>query len=1007
MKKGLLLPFMAISCGMWGQSESQLNIFAEEVLKDNEGHAYYVKFRNDRAVSSEETGSFLNSFLFPNGEQTIVAYSDERDGLGFTHIRCRVAYNNIPVAGKMVIAHTRNGKLVSVNGDLSGVSKPMNSFAISEKQALDHALAKVNASVYKWQNKSEEKHMREVMNDPNFTYYPKGNQVVVEKNGNSYLAWKFNIYAEIPLYRAELYVDATSGKILEENNLICNTDVNGSAQTKYSGTQTITCDQQGVVFRLREASRGLGIETYNMANTTTYTSTDFTNTSAAWTGTPAPPADQAARDAHWGAEKTYDYYLLQHSRNSIDNAGYKLRSYVHYSNNYNNAFWDGTRMTYGDGNANSGYNIFTALDVCGHEITHGLVANTANLNGNGSEAGALNESFADIFGTSIERFYRPSNWNWKMGSEITTNGNGFRTMQLPKTMTDPDTYLGQYWDNTGEPHNNAGPSNRWFYLMVNGGIGTNDNNNSYNVSGLGNVDAEKIAFRALTVYFVSGTTYNTARNYAIQAAKDLFGNCSNQAIQTQNAWYAVGVGAQFVPGVISPNFIAGATDFCTLPANVSFVNQTLNGFSYTWNFGDGGTSTALNPTHSYTASGSFNVKLKAIGCPNTPDSIVKSSYITILVPQLPTVNGGQGCENNFAVLSATSNAGVSWYASSTSTNVLGTGNTFQTPPLTANTTYYAATSVTSTPVYGGRLSNADGGYLTNTTQYMIFDVLQESTINSVVMYSGSMGTRTIELRNSGNTVLATATVNFPSATTVTVPLNFDVQPGTGYRLGLAAGSASDLYRSNQNSVYPYSVGGCISITGSSAGSAFYYWFYKWQVTRKPCESARLQVNATMLPAPQVGFSATNNVMCLADAEKVVSGTPFGGMYTGAGINGFIFNPMNAGTGFHQITYNYTDPNGCSGSAAITMTVDECAGVGGESQSAGIYIFPNPALDKVTVQASGKNFSYSISDASGRMIMGAALDNTSQLDISRLAKGWYMVHVKNSAGKEAHVKLVKE
>ena len=103
----------------------------------------------------------------------------------------------------------------------------------------------------------------------------------------------------------------------------------------------------------------MGIQTLNMRKGTNYASAvDFTNTSATWntTGT-----DRYALDAHFGAETTYDYYKLVHNRNSIDNKGFAIKSYVHYSSNYVNAFWDGSRMTYGDGSGAT--TALTAMDA--------------------------------------------------------------------------------------------------------------------------------------------------------------------------------------------------------------------------------------------------------------------------------------------------------------------------------------------------------------------------------------------------------------------------------------------------------------------------------------------------------------------------------------------------------------------------------------------------------------------------------------------------------------------
>ena len=140
--------------------------------------------------------------------------------------------------------------------------------------------------------------------------------------------------------------------------------------------------------------------------------------------------DQYATDAHWGSEMTYDYFLNEHGRNSVDNAGMMLLNYVHYDNNYDNAFWDGSRMTYGDGSNNKP---LVSLDIVGHEVAHGVTEHTADLV-YAYESGALNESFSDIFGVSIEWYAKPGSANWLMGDEL---GTAFRSMANPSIYGDP------------------------------------------------------------------------------------------------------------------------------------------------------------------------------------------------------------------------------------------------------------------------------------------------------------------------------------------------------------------------------------------------------------------------------------------------------------------------------------------------------------------------------------------------------------------------------------------
>ncbi|MCD4680720.1 MAG: M4 family metallopeptidase, partial [Bacteroidales bacterium] len=386
-------------------------------------------------------------------------------------------------------------------------------------------------------------------------------------------------------------------------------------------------DSYSGIYRLRETGRGNGIETYDMNEGTNYgNAVDFEDTDNYWDNV-NPQQDEVATDAHWGAESTYDYYWLEHGRNSIDGNGFALRSYIHYDVAYANAFWDGQRMTYGDGDGVV-WSPLTALDICAHEITHGLTSFTANLIYS-YESGALNEAYSDIFGCSVEWYAKPTMANWLMGEDI---GSPLRSMQDPNAFNDPDTYLGNYWatgpGDYGGVHTNCGVLSYWYYLLSDGGSGVNDNGDAYNVSGLGLDTAGAIAFRTLTVYLIPSTQYIDARFYSILAANDLYGACSQAVQSTTNAFHAVGVGNAYIPGV-QADFSADLTAFCDVPATVNFINQSNNATTFSWDFGDGSTSTAVNPSHTYTSFGTFDVKLIADGGSCGIDSITKVAYIDI------------------------------------------------------------------------------------------------------------------------------------------------------------------------------------------------------------------------------------------------------------------------------------------------------------------------------------------------------------------------------------------
>jgi Zn-dependent metalloprotease len=590
----------------------------------------YIRFKQGAELPFNKLENWLATFYNNDTKFGLTLLNVDKDQLGFTHYRYQQTINHIPVKLGMYMVHVKNGLIISMNGELLNQNINQTTASIAESVALNKALTYVGATTYKWEVLAVENHLKWEQDDANATYYPKGKLVFINKNAKITeelrLAHVFNIYAHEPLSRQEVYVDASNGEILWAENKIHHVDEVGTAVTGYSGTKTMTSDKVGTGnYRLQETGRGNGVRTFNCNNTTSYSNTDFTNTSNAWN---LGGVNKYATDAHWGAEMTYDYFLNKHSRNSINNAGFRLDSYVHYDVNYGNAFWDGQRMTYGDGS--SGTSPFTALDIAGHEITHGLTTFTANLVYQ-DESGALNESFSDIFGVSVEFVARPTQSNWLMGEDL---GFTIRNMQNPNAKGDPDTYFGTYWaalggaDNGGV-HTNSGVQNFWYYLLTVGGSGTNDIGNAYTVNGLGLDKAGKIAFRNLTVYLTTSSQYADARFFAVQSAADLYGACTPEVASVTNAWYAVGVGAAYQPFTVS-DFNTCMTTSCTIPFTVNFNNMSVNGGSFLWNFGDASTSSVMNPSHTYTNYGTYTVELFADGGATCgTDTETKVAYITI------------------------------------------------------------------------------------------------------------------------------------------------------------------------------------------------------------------------------------------------------------------------------------------------------------------------------------------------------------------------------------------
>src|SRR5258706_1479628 len=646
-----------VSTGLRAQvltgSEAEKQIHGSEAVLPGEVSSVpkYVKFKEAAAFSVGEFPMWASSALGMSKENSFQLLNASSDELGFTHYRYKQYCNNIPVEGTMYILHTRNGKVISMNGELLSDISIGAVASVNESAALANALSAVNATVYMWQIPAEENYIREREKNPAASYFPKGELVYVTPAGklnsqNLRLAWKFDVYAHEPLSRGYVYVDALTGEILLKKDRIHTRNPPGTAITAYSGTQNIITDSFSGGYRLQEADRGLGIRTFNMLDGTNYgNAVDFTDADNMWNNVNAQ-LDQYATDAHWGAEMTYDYYWLIHNRNGIDGNGFQLDNYVHYSTNYSNAFWDGTRMTYGDGSGTT--NPFTALDIAGHEITHGLTEFTSALDYS-YESGALNESFSDIFGTCVEFYGRPSNANWLMGSDI---GYTIRNMANPNSVGDPDTYMGTNWatgpGDNGGVHTNSNVQTYWFYLLCQVGVGTNDIGDSYNVTGIGMLNASDVAFRTNTVYLTSSSQYADSRFYSIMSAIDLFGACTPEVIATTNAWHAVGVGGVFAYAV-STSFNANVTTGCGVPFTVDFTNTSTNAGTYLWNFGDATTSTQTNQSHDYINFDTYKVTLIWNGVTSGTDTTVHTAYID-LTAQSPTCPGTSVCKGTGAML---------------------------------------------------------------------------------------------------------------------------------------------------------------------------------------------------------------------------------------------------------------------------------------------------------------------------------------------------------------------
>jgi Zn-dependent metalloprotease len=375
---------------------------------------------------------------------------------------------------------------------------------------------------------------------------PKGELVVFATKGGARLAHEMVVKGIRPDQtpsEMHVVVDAANSKVLARWDRIRT----GTGDSMYAGDVEIGTSAG---FELKDPSRGANYTT-DLNGGQSGEGTLFTDADDAWgNGTPQD-RQTAGVDAHYGAQLTWDYYKNVHNRNGIWDDGQGSRSRVHYGNGYVNAFWDGTQMTYGDGAGN--VKPLTSIDVAGHEMSHGVTEATANLNYFG-DAGGLNESTSDIFGTSVE--FAANNaedaGDYLIGEKIDIRGDGTPLRYMDKPSRDGASV--DCWStSTGgmDPHYSSGPLNHWFYLASEGSGAKEINGVQYDsptcdgstVTGIGRDKVEKVWYRTLSTKLNSGSDYADAREGAIASAKELYGAGSAECQGIAAAFTAIDVAA--------------------------------------------------------------------------------------------------------------------------------------------------------------------------------------------------------------------------------------------------------------------------------------------------------------------------------------------------------------------------------------------------------------------------------------------------------------------------------
>jgi len=563
----ILLSYMATNAGILQAQQGQdynFNNPGMQAIAGEESKPGWVFIKPGVCCVHQDSFFTLHQEAFGLGihDQMILLGQIEEPG-GLTHRQYQQFHKGIKVEKAIYRLHARDLQVYKANGlILPGLDIEIAS-AQSNEAARQAALNHIGAKTYAWENEEEERLLKEIRQDNKATYFPTGELILTSISDsmaltpdNYALAYRFDIYTLAPPDAQSVYVNALDGTILKTVSLITSCSP-GQGCTLYNSTQQYDTESTSSGFRLFDDCRGNGIHTK-------FNSAEVYNTTNTW-ATNCP-----STSAHWAAEKTYDYFLQKHNRNSFNGSGALMYNAV-TNNGCDNAYWNGVHTTYLQGCTHAN-NYLVSLDVVGHEWGHAVTNTSANLTYSG-ESGGLNESFSDIFGTMVECFADPINCDYLIGEDMWVAGGKLRDMKNPKSKNNPDTYQGTYWNLS--VHNASSVSNHWFYLLSEGSSltdGVNDHGYAFSVSGIGQDKAAAIAYRNLTVYLTPSSNFADARQGAIEAARDLFGNCSNEVVQTAAAWSAVGV---YAPAVIAINLDACGNFINTTDPNVFIATQTL------------------------------------------------------------------------------------------------------------------------------------------------------------------------------------------------------------------------------------------------------------------------------------------------------------------------------------------------------------------------------------------------------------------------------------------------
>ncbi|MCX6582613.1 MAG: PKD domain-containing protein [Candidatus Aminicenantes bacterium] len=520
-----------------------------------------------------------------------------------THARYLQTYKGIPIWGiQTVVSRDHTDEVVRINGavvldtpkDILNIPGTLDPKGALQRMQKQHKAKDANAV---WSFRNEE----------------YGTYIYIDKKNKAILTYVVSFFADNEVGHPSRYIyfiDVKSGKVIDSFNRLTNASGTGPG-----GNQKIGQYEYGTDYPAFGVAEAGGTCTMNFGNVNTvdlnhgtsgstpYSYTCYRNTHETINGGYCP-----LNDGQFFGQVIYDMYQNWYGLPVLP---FQLTMKLHYSTGYENAFWDGSSMTFGDG-ATTFYPL-CCLDVSAHEVSHGFTENHSGLIYS-SQSGGINEAFSDMAGEAAKYYMRGTN-DFMCGYDIfKAAGQALRYLCNPPQDGISIDHISEYYEGL-DVHYSSGLFNKVFCLVAQS-------------PGWTTRMAFDIFVKANTNYWTPGTTFQQGAEGVISAAVDYGYNCQDVV----NAFAVIGI-TVVCPGPPVANF-TGTPVAGGIPLTVNFTDQSQAGTTYSWNFGDGGTSTLKNPSHTYTTIGTFTVTETVTNAFGS-DTETKVNYITTTAPQPP------------------------------------------------------------------------------------------------------------------------------------------------------------------------------------------------------------------------------------------------------------------------------------------------------------------------------------------------------------------------------------